>query len=640
MKRNTNHLKPIVALILCISVIFSSITAAFAEDMDDDYTENSWYEQQIEHMREITEYNSEGTTVVGKMNVRDLSEDVEKNYQITVRGLNQENKEDVMYQYYQKGVHSGDISGIYQSPVENESLIDAEKFSTRYYVQVPNPDYDDEDNQYNYFLKDEPGPYDSFLCWAGTASNMLWISGYAQETVNPKTNEKFKNEDEVFDYFRENQRTKYKNVPRKDYFHQPGDIGGDVKTAISEFIENLYPAEESRKAEIKNEVKEYNLENNPQGIKDLDSLLVDHSVGLTILWMFSNNTLRKSAYNLDQYNSHAVTCVGVITNPNADSYKEKYVGIILSDSDNDPVFPSARNPHDKEIFGEDDNGNLYYSYDERSELASKQPNTYSAYPLELKEYGDAGWWWTIVGYVDDFCQAVIGAFTSLIDSNKIGAEKPNPPSDTGSGTNNQGGGTGNGTNDQGGGTGSGANDQGGGTGSGTNDQGGGTGSGTNDQGGGTGSGSNGQDGGTILPPSPSKEPIVIEESTWTEEENATNYNQPETAHVIQDGIDYTAIKEFMTREDWLLYSPKNWKYSSSKDTTFRVYVRTSITSLSEIQLDNALLGEEDFETTECMDGLFLLVLNEQKMKSLSEGEHDLRILLNGYEQQTRTITVK
>ena len=44
--------------------------------------------------------------------------------------------------------------------------------------------------------------YDRLLCWAGTASNMLWMAGYAQNAINPLTGETFKSEDEVFDYYR------------------------------------------------------------------------------------------------------------------------------------------------------------------------------------------------------------------------------------------------------------------------------------------------------------------------------------------------------------------------------------------------------------------------------------------------------
>ena len=45
--------------------------------------------------------------------------------------------------------------------------------------------------------------YDSKLCWAATAANMLWTSGYPQQAVNPKTGNTFQTVDEVFDYFRQ-----------------------------------------------------------------------------------------------------------------------------------------------------------------------------------------------------------------------------------------------------------------------------------------------------------------------------------------------------------------------------------------------------------------------------------------------------
>ena len=61
---------------------------------------------------------------------------------------------------------------------EGDDVVDAEKYSL--YVEG----------------------YDRLLCWAGTASNMLWMAGYAQNAINPLTGETFKSEDEVFDYYR------------------------------------------------------------------------------------------------------------------------------------------------------------------------------------------------------------------------------------------------------------------------------------------------------------------------------------------------------------------------------------------------------------------------------------------------------
>ncbi len=60
--------------------------------------------------------------------------------------------------------------------IENADFIDAEKYS-------------------------RDAIYDSKLCWAATSSNMLWIANYAQNAINPLTNDYFMNTDEVFDYF-------------------------------------------------------------------------------------------------------------------------------------------------------------------------------------------------------------------------------------------------------------------------------------------------------------------------------------------------------------------------------------------------------------------------------------------------------
>ena len=406
----------------------------------------------------------------------------------------------------------------------------------------------------------------------------------------------FENEDQVFQYLRMKSKQYYSQEINNANPDDTGDHSGRIDTAIKWFIDDAYQGSLAEKEKIKNNLTILNkkqLKEDPGKIDILESIN-DYSFGLSLGWVYK---LNNGEYVMTK-TGHAVTVNGLIVNPNEKKSEDRYLGIIIADSDNTPRAT------DETTF--DLISNSAFDIDIRRTTAAQQPNIYTTYELELKDYKNLVKLWTLVGYVievsDYAFQAVIRGITALkdkdalTDDSKTQAEESDKTNDDGSENNPD--------------------------------------ESTNP------GNPNPNTSKPSSPTIPEVPIIIIEEPTWTEEENATNYNQPETAHVIQDGIDYTAIKEFMTKEDWLLYSPKNWKYSSSKDTTFRVYVRTSITSLSEIQLDNALLGEEDFETTECMDGLFLLVLNEQKMKSLSEGEHDLRILLNGYEQQTRTITVK
>ena len=47
----------------------------------------------------------------------------------------------------------------------------------------------------------DPTAYDANQCWAASASNMLWVSGWAQKFVNPATGANFASEDEVFSLF-------------------------------------------------------------------------------------------------------------------------------------------------------------------------------------------------------------------------------------------------------------------------------------------------------------------------------------------------------------------------------------------------------------------------------------------------------
>ncbi len=93
---------------------------------------------------------------------------------ITMKGISDDNRDRILTQIEQ-GV---DIMIMYNGSmkIEAQNLPDAEK----------------------YHLSD----YDKDTCWAATAANMLWISGYGQQAVNPQTGTYFQSEDEVYDYFR------------------------------------------------------------------------------------------------------------------------------------------------------------------------------------------------------------------------------------------------------------------------------------------------------------------------------------------------------------------------------------------------------------------------------------------------------
>jgi hypothetical protein len=204
--------------------------------------------------------------------------------------------------------------------------------------------------------------YDSLLCWAGTASNMLWTSGYAQEAVNPFTGENFKSEDEVMDYC------------RKVFTDEAGDPAG----VFDYLFEGVYPYMGEEGISLpRDENANYGglLPEVDAGCGFIEQLCDDKGNDSDILSEL-NDLSDVSAgawlrwFNVDENayadGAHWLTIAGLTKDDTEADFRNKYKGIILADSDNTPVR-------------EDD-----YSSDspeDRAKLAAAQPNIYTFYNL-------------------------------------------------------------------------------------------------------------------------------------------------------------------------------------------------------------------------------------------------------------------
>ncbi len=78
--------------------------------------------------------------------------------------------------------------------IESDDLIDAEKFSEFIYGTLGDWVFTDD-----YRSVEDWG--DHFMCWAGSASDMLWSTGWAQLAIQKKPDLPFKDVDELFSYF-------------------------------------------------------------------------------------------------------------------------------------------------------------------------------------------------------------------------------------------------------------------------------------------------------------------------------------------------------------------------------------------------------------------------------------------------------
>jgi hypothetical protein len=99
-------------------------------------------------------------------------------YQLIMYGLKEENK-DALLQALSEAYDADQEEAL---TIRDTAFADAEKF--------------------NAYPADERTPgEDSGLCWAASASNMLWMSGWVPRLVNPDTGSIFTSEDDVFAYY-------------------------------------------------------------------------------------------------------------------------------------------------------------------------------------------------------------------------------------------------------------------------------------------------------------------------------------------------------------------------------------------------------------------------------------------------------
>jgi len=355
--------------------------------------------------------------------------------------------------------------------------------------------------------------YDKNLCWAATAANMLWSSGYAQCAVNPATGKAFADVDEVFHYFR---------GIFTDEFGVPDG-------AISVFMDGSYPYADSFGAA--------RLTGTPEGLlpeADYQSGLVDLKsdyTDLSLLEYQSDVSFGVLLHGIGRSFSHWLTAVGLVLDETASAAADRYKAIILADSDNSPP------------------GNDSEAADP-SGAAAQAPNSFTVYRLTLENENDSPVW--TIWYADTF-HASVAWLLYLVNN-------PNPE----------------------------------------------------------------KPGGNEAKP---------EEETGGKEQKPVKQIDQKPSASRASGSDYfEEIKARMVRENLLMYSPACWNYTLSEAVTFRVYVRTSVTFLTDVYVDGqTLVRGRDYTVSDCGNGMFLLVLSRDALQVLPAGEHMLRLSLTHIE---------
>jgi hypothetical protein len=266
-------------------------------------------------------------------------------YTTSIKGL-PENSEDILLTFAES-IPDSINSGAMIKQIIDEA-VDAEKYS----IGLPG--------------------YDQQMCWAASASDMLWMSGYAQEATNPFTGEKFTSEDDVFEYFRKC-FTDGSGIPKAgfEYFFT-GEYPNQGQPGLSQLREEyaqygkLLPDEQIT---VGTE-EQWHDESGDSDILTPINNLNDKSAAALLKWFYPEAGLYLPS-------AHLLTVAGITQDDAETDFTKKYKGIILSDSDNDPVRVDA--------YAGD-------SLEERARLAAAAPNSYTYYNLSWENLGGENKW--------------------------------------------------------------------------------------------------------------------------------------------------------------------------------------------------------------------------------------------------------
>ena len=247
---------------------------------------------------------------------------------------------------------------------------------------------------------------DSGYCWACSVSNMLWNSGWAKNCTKPlsSTNSKFASEDEVFAYY----YSRFSN-------YGVGNIAGAVDWFfMGEFYNLTYSQEASLKTD--NDKNDGRKKEFVSSLIQTRYYLPDDAAMIRILEMCDWTKEGASVFQANigtlldgglYASEHAVTIVGIITDPNASSIKDYYKAILIVDSDNDATPTAEQKAAEQDnITGYDEDGLPIFKEDFLKESRKARPNSVTVYPLELLEDVHHTPYWHVVGYVTDDPHAI------------------------------------------------------------------------------------------------------------------------------------------------------------------------------------------------------------------------------------------
>ncbi len=302
--------------------------------------------------------NSKATRGPGFISVNDTFTDQKGNqYNLFMNGLKEENKDAMLKalaMYYDADSEDG-------LTIYDDAFADAEKYD-------------------NYADSDEDLDNDSAQCWAGALADALWVNGWAEKLQNPITGNPFSSEDDVFRYYNRKISNEGADVTAAADFLFMGEfyMAPYESNAQAGTLDPANPEEGLMKSFCSSNLfTEYDLIKEPDDIEALEHCgnqgrdATDFCASIGSLG--TEGELGRS--------DHAVSVVGVITDPNAADTEESMKAILIVDPDNDA--------HPSEADGLGENPTL----EQRDTAKEARPNSVTVYNLQrTKDANDAPYW--------------------------------------------------------------------------------------------------------------------------------------------------------------------------------------------------------------------------------------------------------
>ena len=325
--------------------------------------------------------NSKATRGAGYISVNETFTDQKGNqYNLFMNGLKDENKDamiEALSLYYDADSEDG-------LTIYDDAFADAEKYD----------DYANSDTVVSYAEMDPEVDNDSEQCWAGAAADVLWVTGWAERLQNPITGNAFSSEDDVFRYYNRKITNDGSESSAAVDFLFMGELYVDPAGSnhMAGFLNDPSPEDGLMKSFFSsNMITQYDLIEEPDNIEALKHCGDQGSDA-------SDFTLDLSDIVPDEELSsavHAVSAIGVITDPNAANTRESMKAILIVDPDNDAQ------PSEADGIGENP------TLEEKDAAKEARPNSVTVYNLQYTKDPNDVPYWLMKGYASS--ETILGS---------------------------------------------------------------------------------------------------------------------------------------------------------------------------------------------------------------------------------------